>query len=291
MLGESKSEIYKLIPSQYLPRYRLFEPGTLTEALQFAATLGYPLIAKPDVGERGRLVEKIHHKEELRHYVTRCPVPFLLQELVDLPVELGVFFVKKPGESTGHITSLVQKSFMQVQGDGSSTVKELLLRNPRARLQIRFDHPRFFKLMNSIPAAGEIVIVETIGNHNRGTTFLNASGQITSGLHEAISTLCNEIDGFYYGRFDLRCESIDDLERLENFRILELNGAGAEPTHIYHPGGSLWQAYASIFWHLSTLAQISRANKRLGTPYWSLTKGIKKIKMIRSYNQKIRPLL
>lgn len=285
MLGESKSAIYRLIPPDYLPLYQRIAAGALQSATTYAEQVGYPVIAKPDVGERGRLVEKLHSPEELQAYVARCPVPFLIQECVDYPVELGVFYVRFPGQERGRVTSLVQKDFMHVTGDGRLTVRELLEKNPRACRQVDFDHPRFQKSCPYIPRAGERLCIESIGNHCRGTIFLDRQDEIDAALNEAIHQVASQIRGFYFGRFDLRCQSIDDLRKLKNFKILELNGAGAEPAHIYQPGASLRKAYAAIFWHLNVLAQISRINRRAGTPYWGFVRGLKQIKAIRQYNR------
>ncbi|MEQ8470113.1 MAG: hypothetical protein RIC35_02965 [Marinoscillum sp.] len=290
MLGERKSEIFDLIPRKYSPRYALIKPGDITSAAKFAHEIGFPVIAKPDIGERGNLVEKIETPEALKTYLSHCPVPFLIQEFVSLPIELGVFFIKHPNEDVGKVTSMVQKDFLHVIGDGENSVKKLLQIQPRALFQLDFDHPRFHQVLGKIPKTGEKVIVEGIGNHCRGTTFLNAEAEIDDPLHAAFSDLASEIKGFHFGRFDLRCNSFDELRRLENFKILELNGAGAEPGHIYQPGFPLWKGYKSILWHLSQLAKVSWANHKLGVSYWSFRKGINKMRTIKAYNKIIQNL-
>lgn len=288
MSGESKSEIFDLIPDPYIPKYRKFQVNDSKGARAFANGIGYPLVAKPDVGERGNLVEKIKDEAALVSYIERCPIPFLVQEFVDFPVELGLFYVRFPGKSNGRITSIAQKDFLHVIGDGRKTVEELLSNNPRAALQMDFDHPRFQSILALIPKEGEKVIVESIGNHCRGTTFLDKTDQADKKLTRTFDQLADQIDGFYFGRFDLRCKSLDDLRDLKNFKILELNGAGAEPGHIYQPGFPLWKGYRAILWHLNVLAQISKANKKNGHTYWSFKKGMKKLKMIREYNRLIQ---
>lgn len=288
MLGESKAEIFNLLPQGYIAKYKLLQAGELIEAQHFADKIGYPLIVKPNVGERGKLVELINSLEELENYVAKCPVPFLMQEFVDFPVELGVFFVRYPGSGSGRVTSVVQKDFLSVTGDGKSTVRSLLEKTPRAVVQLDFNHPRFEKILKYKPAQEEKVIVEPIGNHCRGTLFLNRADLIDEGLNHAFDNIASQIEGFYFGRFDLRCRSVDDLKQLKNFKILELNGAGSEPGHIYHPGYSIWKGYKSIFWHLNVLGQISKINKDNGFLYWSFSKGIKKIMAIRRYNRLIQ---
>lgn len=285
MLGERKSEIFELIPNQYIPKYSLILPKDIASAQGFVAKHGYPVIAKPDIGERGNLVEKLTNDHELETYVSKCPVPFLLQEFVDLPIELGVFFIKYPNQRAGKVTSIVQKEFLHVMGNGIDTVGQLLMEQPRALLQLDFLNPRFKMKLKEVPQPDEKVIVEGIGNHCRGTTFLNAEKEIDAGLHAAFSRLTDQIDGFHFGRFDLRCGSFEGLRRLANFKILELNGAGAEPGHIYQPGYPLWKGYQAIIWHLVQLSKISRANRKLGVKYWSFKKGIAKMRAIKAYNK------
>jgi hypothetical protein len=288
MLGENKSEIYKLIPPNYLPKMALIDAGNIEKAKVEALKIGYPLIAKPDIGERGNLVEKIENEKQLGLYTDHSPVDFLLQELIDYPVELGVFYVREPNSKSGKVTSIVQKEFLSVIGDGISSIRELLVLSTRASLQIDFEHARFAKLMQIVPEKDEKITVEGIGNHCRGTIFLDKNKEIDDRLHQAIDRLSKQINGFYFGRFDLRCASFDDLRELKNFKILELNGTGAEPAHIYQPGYSLFKGYQSLFWHFSMLSKISAQNRKNGHPHWPLKRGLAKLREIKNYNKLVK---
>ena len=76
-----------------------------------------------------------------------------------------------------------------------------------------------------------------------------------------------QIDGFYFGIFDLRCTSIEDLKQGKNISILELNGAGAEPAHIYDPNFSFLNAQQVIAQHFKMLYQASSLNNKKGVAY------------------------
>lgn len=102
---------------------------------------------------------------------------------------------------------------------------------------------------------------QPIGSHNLGTTFLDGRHRITPQLIEAIHTIAEALPGFNYGRMDLKFESWQSLERLENFKLMEINGVNSEPTHIYQPGFSLLEAYRDIFAHMKLMQQIARQNK------------------------------
>ncbi len=288
MLGEKKSEIFDLIPDEYMPITRLFPPDVspqdVLSQIQESA-LSFPVIAKPDIGERGWMVSKLNSEEELENYLKEINVNFLIQEFIDLPVELGVFYIKIPGETNGKVTSIVKKGFLSVTGNGEDSVQELLEQNVRAMLQVDFNSPELRVKGKDIPSEGEEVLIESIGNHCRGTTFLNYNHWIDEELHAAFDHISEQITDFYFGRFDLRCASIETLRQAKDFKILELNGAGSEPGHVYHPGASIFAAYRDILWHLKMLRRVSAANHKRGHKYWKFSDGVKKFREISAYNK------
>ncbi|MCP4460732.1 MAG: ATP-grasp domain-containing protein [Cytophagales bacterium] len=288
MIGEKKSEIFNLIPQEYYPKTILLDDYSPKELIETEMEIGFPLIAKPDIGERGNGVEVIGSEEELKNYGAKMQVPFIIQEFIDYPIELGVFYVRKPSEKVGRITSIVQKKFLTVTGDGQSTFKDLLKSEKRAMLQVDFDHERLAHLLEIVPSNGEEVVVEQIGNHCRGTMFLDVTHEADERLNRAFDKLAKQIDGFYYGRFDLKCKSFEDLKELNNFSIVELNGCGAEPAHIYQPGFSLLKAYKVVFNHFKLMAEVSRENRKLGITYVSTRAGVKKLLDIRAYNKRLK---
>ena len=291
MLGESKWDILNQIPTEYIPRTKQFPPHVaVSDVLEWmeAHKLRYPIIFKPDIGERGWMVKKINGEEDIHKYLLINTVNFLAQEYVSLPVELGVFYYRFPGEERGKISSVTKKVMMEVTGNGRDSVKVLLLRNRRARLYIKAFEEKYPQKLSLVPAKGERVEVEPIGNHCRGTTFLDETSRVTDKLEMAFDLVANQIPGFYFGRFDIRCSSFEVLEAGRDFKILELNGAGAEPGHIYHPGRSIWSGYKDIIHHLNVLFSIAVQNHRLGIPYMHFRPGLRFIWMIRKYNRKKR---
>ncbi len=233
-----------------------------------------------------RTYYKINTKEDLKAYLNDIEVDFLIQEFVNHPLELGVFYYRFPNEENGKVSSIVAKEMLYVEGDGKSTIKKLIENKPRARFQLDTlleDYDEAF--LNQVLPTGEKVELVSIGNHCKGTKFLDGTNWIDERLNQAIDQLAKEIPDYYFGRFDLRCESIDELKELKNFKIMELNGAGAEPAHIYQPGYSLLKAYRSIYHHIRVLSKISALNKKRGFPYWSTKKGLAKIKEIKAYNR------
>ena len=288
MLGESKMEIFDILPKKYLPvTYRVSAEISKVEFFSQLKSkqIDFPFILKPDIGERGWMVELIKNEDELERYLDRINVDFLVQEYVDYPIELGVFYYRYPDMSRGTVSSIVQKDLLGVKGDGRKSVRDLIQENPRAKMHEESIARRDPKILEQIPKYGELVELVSIGNHSRGTTFLNGNHFISEKLIHVIDEISKKIAGFYFGRYDIRCSSIEDLCAGNNIKILELNGAGAEPGHIYQPGYSLIRAYRDIMHHLKVLAEISKINHKRGTPYMSLKDGLSELQKIRRYNK------
>ena len=112
------------------------------------------------------------------------------------------------------------------------------------------------------------------GNHNRGADFTNLHNEIDEEMVKVFDELSHFNGNFYYGRYDIKCASIADLKAGKNFSILEFNGAGAEPNHIYDCGMSLFKAYGTILHHWKALYKISKYNNEVNKiPFWPYQKG------------------
>ena len=223
--------------------------------------LSYPLIAKPDMGERGRGVMIVHTDDELQTYASTINQDFILQEFCDYPQEAGIFYVRRPSEAKGRITSFTTKEFLHVIGDGHQTIGQLMSLTFRARLQIgRMDN----NFLARIPSDGEYVRIEAIGNHNRGTRFINSNHLISDKLVTGFDNISKHINGFYYGRYDLKFNTLEEMKAGNNFKIVELNGINSEPVHIYDQQTGLINAYKDFFAHMRYMYDISEENKAKG---------------------------
>src|SRR5688572_192726 len=121
MFGESKYSILTKIPRQCIPHTILVSLPTKTKTvLEILSQEGLrlPLVFKPDLGERGFMVERITSEKDIDEYLSKIRINFLVQDLVDLPIELGIFYARFPSESHGKVTSVVQKEMLSVTGDG-----------------------------------------------------------------------------------------------------------------------------------------------------------------------------
>lgn len=223
----------------------------------------YPCIAKPTLGRTGRDVKKIHNAKQLKTYLKRVHEDILVQEFIDYPLEFWIFYYRIPGEEQGHITWIVEKKFMFLHGDGKSTFEQLVYHHPRARYyyhQLKEEYP---DKRTSILPKWEKFQLNYIGNHCRGSVFYDVSHLITPQLEKVIDDISQKVPGFYFGRYDIKVKHVEDLSTW-NFKIIELNGMGSLPTHIYDPEHSVRKAYKTLFHHRKIAYRISRENKRKG---------------------------
>lgn len=271
LLGESKINIYQHLPSGVYP-LTVFIPGkqrhppTILDDVSVSG-MQWPAIVKPNMGERGFLVRKCAEQEEMLDHIMAHPnVDFLVQEYVAWEEEYSVMYHRFPDAEAGAITSLCLKGFLHTTGDGKSTIEVLIMNDPRASFQLdrlRIEQPA---LLSRVPDSGQKVLIEPIGNHCKGTTFLDANHHITPRLTAVFDKISKGSKDLFYGRFDLRCRSFADLEKGECFSILEYNGVAAEPAHIYHPGRPLWKAYRDIARHWGILYRLCLVQKNRGVP-------------------------
>jgi hypothetical protein len=269
MFGESKFEVQEKVPVEYKPKSVLIGfPATPQMAMERMGSVGikFPVICKPDLGERGWMVRKVSNESELENYINQLRIPFLVQDLVDLPLEFGVFYVRYPSEANGRVTSIVGKEMLSVVGDGIKSLEMLILEIDRAKLHWDTLGVTYRHRLHEVIPSGEKIELVSIGNHCLGTKFLNANHLITERLSASFDAISKRIDGFYFGRFDLRASTIKDLEE-GKVMVMELNGCGAEPAHIYHPGFSLLEACRVLFRHWSDIYRVSTENHQRGAPY------------------------
>jgi len=287
---ESKKAIYNLIPQQYYPKTELVIEGTPLEGILKTienSGIQYPFIAKPDIGLRGSAVKKIHNFEELQSYNSKANFDYLVQDLIPFENEVGIFYVRYPNKKEGKITGIVSKEFLIITGDGVSTTEELIKHNPRYELQLQTLELEYGERLLNVLPKGEKLNLVPYGNHVRGAKFIDVSHWISSKLTETINEMCLQIPGFYFGRLDVMYNDWEELERGENFSIVELNGAASEPTHIYDPRHSLFFAWRELAKHISYMYEISVLNHKKGVPYLTHKEGMKEYRLHLEQSKKI----
>lgn len=288
---ESKFATIQKIPMPYRPKSILVRTEDNWETIQQQledADIHFPVIAKPDVGFRGLLVRKITQPAELQTYLKKYPFPFLVQEFLPHPTEVGVLYYRYPNQQKGIISSLTLKEFLHVEGDGYSTVQALVEKKPRAKLQMERLRTNHADLLQTIPPAGQRISLGVIGNHSKGTAFINGNHLIDEELIAIFDRIARQIEGFHFGRFDIKCESLESLKKRGPLKVIELNGICSEPTHIYDPSRSTYfGALRDVMKHWSIIRRVSYANHRQGVPYENPVNILKAVMRLFAYQKKI----
>ena len=294
--GEGKKEMYELLPEGSFPKTIFVLPAESFEAVRKKladAQFTYPFCAKPDVGMKGLLFRKINSEADLRYYHENMPIEYIIQDFITYPIEVSVFYYRYPDQQKGVITGFIQKELMEVWGDGRKSLIELIREHPKARYreeEMRIKHRAH--LEEVFPDKQQFYLTHA-ANLNRGARFVNLFHLVDDRLLALFDSLSHRAQ-FYYGRYDLKCKSIDDLKNGNHFSILEFNGSGAEPNHVYNDGLTLLQAQKVFLRHWKVLYEISRYNHKRGIRYWPFQEGwafLKKakqhLKVLEEYDRKV----
>ncbi|SNX28050.1 hypothetical protein SAMN06295945_0370 [Polynucleobacter meluiroseus] len=276
--GESKHAILQTV-EHYLPEYAAVHCAIekrhdapledvfaeLQDQLE-KRKISYPLVAKPDLGCRGAGVNLIHSPDQLYAYLQAFPngESLICQELISYEAEAGIFYCRLPHEETGRIISLTLKYFPVVIGDSKHTLHDLIMKNPRASALSHLYLPRLQARLGEVPVAGEKVSLVFAGNHSKGAIFKDGALKISQTLTETFDGISKRLPSFYFGRFDVRYASFEQLERGNAFQIVEINGASSESTHIWDANCSLMKAYRDLFTQFHLLFMIGEYNVRHG---------------------------
>jgi membrane protein DedA with SNARE-associated domain len=270
IVGESKHEILAQLPPEHTIPSVLIRTATrearIRQLLSHVTSHGwaFPLVFKPDVGQRGAGVKVVRTLEEAGEYLARERGPVLVQPYHPGPFEAGVFYYRMPGWSRGRILSITDKHFPVVVGDGRSTLEELIWANARLRMQARTFLERHSSRRDEILGASQSLPLAIAGNHAQGTLFRDGRHLITRALEDRIDRIAWGYQGFFIGRFDIRYTDVGRFKAGEDLAIVELNGATAESTNIYDPAGSLFDAYRQLFRQWALVFAIGAANRRNG---------------------------
>ena len=147
----------------------------------------YPVVLKPIIcNGNNNGVKKINNITEARQHYQKYPVPYISQELYHASYEAMILYERQPFQKHGSIISIVLKEV-------SREWKPL-----RCRC-----------------------------NNSNDPNFTNCfirNDLITPELTAKIDKISKNIPNFYAGRFDIRCSNLQELQKAQDFKILELNG-------------------------------------------------------------------
>jgi hypothetical protein len=283
-VGESKHEILRRLAGagDRIARTRLISAALppqerIRVASDFLRTedLRFPVVVKPDAGQRGEGVRIVRSGSELHDVLGSARRDQLVQEYVDGP-EFGIFYARRPRDEAGRIISITEKILPEVVGDGRSTLAQLILRDARAAMSAETYFAANASRLGHVPSAGEAVRLVDLGTHCRGAVFRDGGHLLTPALEQAVEEVSRTYEGFYFGRYDVRAPSVEAL-RAGRFRVLELNGMTSEATHVYDPRHSLPAAWRTLIRQWALAFEIAAANRAAGAEPASLRKLIRRL--------------
>lgn len=261
------------IGDRFLPRTLLLEPeGTVParlaqlEAFVEQHGLDWPVVLKPDVGQRGDGVAVARSRREASDYLRRATGRVLAQEYIP-GEELGLYYVREPGQPRGRLFSVTHKLPLDVVGDGESTLETLILADERAVCLAEAHLDRLATRLDEVPPAGQRVRIQELGTHSRGSVFMNGRHLVNDRVQATVDAIAQSFEGgFHFGRLDVRVPDLASLETGGGFFILEVNGVSAEATHIYHPGTPLREGRRVLHEQMRLAYAVGAANAAQGAP-------------------------
>ena len=279
LIGESKSKILDsfteandwIAPYQFIPS-ELTESEKMQKIQLFMKTegTGFPIVLKPDAGERGEGVMIAKSESDIILFLQSTKTAIIVQRYI-AGFEFGVFYYRFPESENGKIFAITDKRFPKLTGDGIHSIEELILADNRAVAMARFHLRKHKDNLYSIPELNQEFKLVELGTHCKGSLFLDGMWVVTPELEHAIDAISKKFNGFYFGRYDIRTPSIDDFEKGMNFKIVELNGVTSEATSIYDPKNSLIHAYSVLMKQWEIAFEIGYQNMKKGVKPASIT--------------------
>lgn len=267
LFGESKFEILQLFPKDTVPKTLFLKQGDELEiGVQWLKSnnLSFPIVAKPNIGERGDGVLFINDLEALSAFYFNLKSDYLLQEAITYQNEYGIFIAKNPDTGKVKVLSITGKAFLSVTGNGTDTIEDLLSQTLRGWLQLNRLQKEIPEILKVIPPKGKIEKVGTVGNHCLGTTFIDNNHLITKELETQLTTLFQKATGLHYGRLDIKANSMAEMVAKGKFSILEMNGVSSEPGLAFDPTYSLIKSYSTVIKHLKVQSEVSKSLLKKG---------------------------
>jgi hypothetical protein len=273
--GESKSQGLSLFGEtgqRFLPPYTTVDcvPGIdrlqTAQAQMQSAGLDFSVVGKPDRGYQGWGVRLLRSPAELADYLALQPdhASVMLQALIDMQGEAGVFYIREPGAATGRIVSMAFVYPPHVIGDGQHSVAELVARDPILQANATIYRERQPEVWDQVLPHDGFHVLTNARSARLGAVYRDALSDVTPPLEAVIDKISQAIPDFHFGRFDIRFRSLAELQQGRGFQIVELNGAGAEMLHIWAGSGTLLGAWRCLWRQYKTLFAIGAKMRRKG---------------------------
>lgn len=269
LVGESKAQILShLLPSGAVAPFAAVRPGELKirvahcQGVMRDGGWSYPVVLKPDCGERGAGVLIVRDEDSLAPALEKSPGPMVLQKFVP-GREYGLFYIQAPSENRGRLFAITDKRETRVTGDGKKKIEQLILDDRRAVGMAPYFLKTWVHRLDEVPDLGRSLALNELGTHSRGCLFLDGGHLASDALTREVHRVSSFHPGFFFGRYDVKAR--DERALVDgHFEVLELNGLTSEATSMYDPRHGLVHAWKTLLVQWAWAARLARENIRLG---------------------------
>lgn len=223
---------------------KVFTKDTLKQALNYAKTLGFPVVLKPTTGSHGDLLFlDIENEEELKKKIN-----YLLKQ----PLGNGYYLIEKQYEGNEYRLFISNKGFFaavarvpaSIIGDGKHTIEELVIAenykrmNPRVTClcQIPLDAITIEKLKKqkctpqSVLKKGEEKFLRKNSNVSTGGNCYEVTETVHSDFVKLAKEILSKLSNVSFVGIDLMCADI--TKPIDNYIICELNSTPGLSLHM-----------------------------------------------------------
>ena len=114
-----KSEMKKIFKGANVAVAAGIKPKYEKDAFDFAAQVGYPLVAKPDIGVGANATYKLHNDMELRHFLDKKMSDYIIEEFIDGEICTFDGLTDKDGNIVFYTSHIYERGIMETVNDRS----------------------------------------------------------------------------------------------------------------------------------------------------------------------------
>ncbi len=231
-----------------VPEGALFHAHEAERALDYAGYLGWPVVLKPDTGNKGRHVYvNISDAATFRNRfstIAGTTQTVVVEKMVPYSTEYRFFYLDKK------IVSIIRRIPANVTGDGKSTIDALVgTKNTLRKARGNGRYGRFPMIVldeesrallsergltpNSVLPAGETLHLRKIGNLSAGGDTISVMAEFHPSYAERMEAIFRNLPGCLLLGLDVFVRDHSQPCDESNYTIIEVNPAPGYRMHVY----------------------------------------------------------
>ncbi|MBK8699137.1 MAG: ATP-grasp domain-containing protein [Saprospiraceae bacterium] len=277
MLDEHKSDIYPLLPAEFLPLTRKYIHDGQHLAFLEAHGFEFPVVIKPDIGLKGIGVDICDDVADLERYLEgKDNCAFIIQSYIDRAKEFSILYYRNLNGSKG-ISSFIEKKYPVVVGDGQRSLHQLIDGHNHSYLDKNKAKEAH---RDRVPTPGEKIVIHRIGNYARGSTFISLQHEADEALLQGIDVCMQDVRDIDFCRLDVKAENMEALKQ-GKYTIIEVNGGKSEPLHIYDKNTGIFETFGIVHKHWMIYKGIVDYHLAKGYRLMSTAEGVRALRNIK----------